>query len=326
MERLAIGTRKSKMAMTQTLDVIRRMKEAWPEEALEIDVADMETRGDIDQTSKLAKHGGKGGAFVEGIRGGLRDGSIRLAMHSLKDLPGNEETPGVVIGAYLPRDGAEDALVMRPDHDVSTFLASKGEGYSVGTNSVRRAAQLRALFPAINVIHFRGAADTRVHKLDNKLGQNLPSGEQTVPADVLIMAKSGLERVGLAERISHSFSIDQILPAATQGIVAVECADTDWRARELLAKINDKAAEHAAMAEREVLWVLDGHCNSPIAAYSHINGQSMRIRAQVFSLDGTRVVEGSITGDAARPREVGRALGLKLLADGAGELIEESSE
>ncbi|MEM9287615.1 MAG: hydroxymethylbilane synthase [Pseudomonadota bacterium] len=324
MERLAIGTRKSKMAMAQTHDIIRRIEAAWPE--VKIDVADMETRGDQDQESKLLKHGGKGGAFVESIRDGLRDGTIRLAMHSLKDVPGNEETPGVVIGAYLPRDGAEDALVVRPDHDVQDFLKSDGQGYKVGTNSVRRAAQLKLLYPALEVLHYRGAADTRVHKLDNQIGQNLPGGGQTAPADVLIMAKSGLERVSLADRIAHVYSVDDILPAATQGIVAVECPAQDWRAREILAKINDAAAECAALAEREVLWVLDGHCNSPMAAHAKIAGETLDIRAQVFSLDGARVVEASTRGDASKPREVGRELGLTLLEKGAGALIKESRE
>lgn len=324
MERLVIGTRKSTMAMAQTKDVIRRIKGAWS--SVEIDIADLEPRGDLDQTSKLDKHGGKGGAFVEGIREGLRDGTMRLAMHSLKDVPGNEETPGVVIGAYLPRDGAEDALVFRPGQDVKTFLSSDGAGYRVGTNSVRRGAQLRMLYPAIEIIHFRGAADTRIHKLDNHIGQNLPGGGQTEPADLLIMAKSGLERVGLAERISHVFSTDEILPAATQGIVAIECPDKDWRAREILAKINNEQAEREAMAEREVLWVLDGHCNSPIAALAKTDGDEMTIRAQVFSLDGAQVVEDTITGHSTRPREAGRELGLKLLAQGAGEIIEGSRE
>jgi len=322
MERLAIGTRKSKMAMAQTLDIIDRIKAAWPD--VEIDIADMETRGDTDQTSKLATHGGKGGAFVESIRAGLRDGTIRLAMHSLKDVPGNEETPGVVIGAYLTRDGAQDALVMPPGVDVDAFLKSDGSGYRVGTNSVRRAAQLRLIYPAIEVIHFRGAADTRIHKLDNRIGQNLSDGGQTPPADLLLMAKSGLERVDMADRISHVFPIDDLLPAATQGIVAVECGEQDWRAREILAKINDPAAERAAMAEREVLWMLDGHCNSPMAAFASENSGQMTIRAQVFSLDGSQVVEGSASGDAHRPRELGRQLGLQLLADGAGALIEAS--
>lgn len=322
MERLAIGTRKSKMAMAQTLDIIARIKTAWPD--VEIDIADMATRGDTDQTSKLATHGGKGGAFVESIRAGLRSGAIRLAMHSLKDVPSNEETPGVVIGAYLPRDGAQDALVMPLDRDVDAFLNSDGTGYRVGTNAVRRAAQLRQMYPGIEVIHFRGAADTRIHKLDNRIGQNLTDGGQTPPADLLLMAKSGLERVGMADRISHVFSIDDILPAATQGIVAVECAEHDWRAREILQKINDPAAERAALAEREVLWVLDGHCNSPMAAFASETGGEMSIRAQVFNLHGTEIVEGQASGDAARPRELGRQLGLTLLAKGAGALIEEA--
>ena len=133
-------------------------------------------------------------------------GKLHAAMHSLKDMPGNEDTPGLVIGATLTRDPPTDALVLRPGVSLEDIRRSRGKGFKIGTNAVRRAAYVRRLFPEIEVIHFRGAADTRVRKLDNREMQRLPGGGEVGPADALIMARSGLERVGLADRIAHEFS------------------------------------------------------------------------------------------------------------------------
>src|SRR6202034_3960362 len=197
--------------------------------------------GDSDQVGKLLPHGGKGGAFVAEIRRAVISGQLHAAMHSLKDMPGNEDTPGLVIGATLSRDAATDALVLRAGLSLEDIRRSRGKGFKIGTNAVRRAAYARRLFPEIEVIHYRGAADTRVRKLDAGEMQRLPDGGEVGPADALIMARSGLERVGLAGRIAHQFPIAEMLPAAGQGIVAVECAAKDWRTREILSLIDDAA-------------------------------------------------------------------------------------
>ena len=136
------------------------------------------------------------------------------------------------------------------------------------------------------------------------------------------MARSGLERVGLASRIVRDFSPQEMLPAAGQGIVAVECATNDWVTRRYLSLIDDPAAHLACDAEREVLWVLNGHCNSPIAGYAVINGGEMSLTASVLDETGERFIEVTRMGPADRPRELGRAVGLDLLDKGAAELIE----
>src|ERR1700712_1897861 len=133
-------------------------------------------------------------------------------MHSLKDMPGNEDTPGLVIGATLARDPPGDALVLRKGVSIDDLKRTSGKGFKIGTNAVRRAAYVRRLFPEIEVIHYRGAADTRVRKLDNNEMQRLPGGGEVGPADALIMARSGLERVGLAGRIAYEFSNRGTLP------------------------------------------------------------------------------------------------------------------
>jgi hydroxymethylbilane synthase len=324
--RFRIGTRKSAMALAQTEEIARRLKAGIA--GIEVEIVKFETTGDIDQTGKLLPHGGKGGAFVAQIREAVLAGKLDAAMHSLKDMPGNEDTPGLVIGATLSRDPPTDALVLRPGLSLADFRAAgasgSGKRFKVGTNAVRRAAYARRLFPAVEVIHYRGAADTRVRKLDAGEKQRLPDGGAVGPADALIMARSGLERVGLGGRIAYEFSVREMLPAVGQGIVAVECATGDFETRRLLATIDDGTAHACADAEREVLWVLNGHCNSPIASFAEIQGGKMSLTASVLDHAGSRIIEASRSGAANRPRELGRAVALELLAQGAADIIERS--
>src|SRR6201990_1621861 len=150
-ERLRIGTRKSVMALAQTEEIARRLKA----KGVEVEIVKFETTGDIDQTGKLLPHGGKGGAFVAQIREAVLAGNLHAAMHSLKDMPGNEDTPGLVIGATLSRDPPGDVLVLRPGLLFDEFRAARGSGFKVGTNAVRRAAYARRLFPEVKIIHYR---------------------------------------------------------------------------------------------------------------------------------------------------------------------------
>jgi hydroxymethylbilane synthase len=320
--RLRIGTRKSAMALAQTQEIARRLSVTAPD--VDVEIVRFETSGDQDQIGKLLPHGGKGGAFVAEIRSAVLSGELHAAMHSLKDMPGNEDTPGLVIGATLTRDSPADALVLRPGLSIDDLRRSRGKGFKIGTNAVRRAAYARRLFPQVEVIHYRGAADTRVRKLDNLQMQRLADGGEVGPADALIMARSGLERVGLASRIAYEFSMQEMLPAAGQGIVAVECAIDDWQTRRILSGIDDPAAHASADAEREVLWILNGHCNSPIAGFSTIEGAQMSLTASVLDEAGDLFIEASRTGLANRPRELGRAVGLELLEKGAAEIIARS--
>src|SRR6202007_2844490 len=286
--------RKSTMALAQTEEIARRLTAAVP--GLAVEIVKFETTGDIDQAGKLLPHGGKGGAFVAQIREAVLAGKLHAAMHSLKDMPGNEDTPGLVIGATLSRDPPGDVLVLRPGLSFDEFARARGKGFKIGTNAVRRAAYARRLFPDVGLIEYRGSADTRVRKLDAGEKQKLPDGGAVGPADALIMARSGLERVGLAARIAYEFSVTEMLPAVGQGIVAVECAAADWQTRTLLSRIDDATAHACADAEREVLWVLNGHCNSPIAGFAEINGAEMSLRASVLDLSGGTILEASRKG------------------------------
>src|SRR6478609_7871052 len=150
---MRIGTRKSAMALAQTEEIARRLTAAVPD--IDVEIVKFETTGDADQTGKLLQHGGKGGAFVAEIRRAVLSGELQAAMHSLKDMPGNEDTPGLVIGATLARDPPGDALVLRPGLSLETFRSARGKGFKVGTNAVRRAAYVRRLFPDAEIIHYR---------------------------------------------------------------------------------------------------------------------------------------------------------------------------
>jgi len=309
------------MAMAQTKQIVAQMHTAAP--GVETEIVSFKTHGDQDQISKLDRHGGKGGAFVEEIRAAMREGKLQAAMHSLKDVPGDEESPGLVLAAYLKREAIEDALVLRSDHTLEAYEAVRGRGFKIGTNSVRRAAFLKRIYPSCDVIHYRGAADTRIRKLEDRAMQKLPDGGEVGPADGLVMARSGLERVGLSQHITKVMSPDDMLPAIGQGIVTVECVETDWETRGLLMKVDDPDTRICALAEREVLWVLNGHCNTPIAGRAVVDGKTIKLNAAVLSLDAATLIEASVEGDARRPRELGREVGLRLLEQGAAKLINE---
>jgi len=311
------------MALAQTNEVARRLKEINPD--ISIEIVTLDTKGDQDQKSKLDRHGGKGGAFISEIREALIQKQVHAVMHSLKDMPGNEETLGFVIAAYLPRESPADVLLIRQDLSFDTFKEKQGAGFKVGTNAVRRAAYIHRLFPKAEVIHYRGAADTRVRKLDTNALQHLPDGGEVGPADVLVMAKSGLTRVNLLHRAVYEFPIEDMLPAVGQGIVALECMETDWNVRECLAHLDDPVSRSCALAEREVLWVLNGHCNSPIAGYAtFVDATNILLMAEVISEKGDKLIKSVKTGLANRPREIGREVGFDLLKNGANEIIEGS--
>lgn len=320
---MKIGTRSSTMALAQTNEVIAQLKSVAP--ALATQIVNFKPQGDVDQSAKLDRYGGKGGAFVAEIRQAMRDGKLDAAMHSLKDVPGDEEAAGLVFGAYLKREAIEDALVLRPDYTLRDFENKKGTGFKIGTDSVRRGAYLKRLYPECEIIHFRGAADTRLRKLDDRVMQKLPDGGEVGPADALVMAKSGLVRVGFGARISKTFSPDEMLPAIGQGIVTVECAHSDWKTREHLALIDHHETRLCALAERETLWILNGQCNTPIAGNAKLERDQLTLKAAVLSLDGETLIDVTVMGSANKPRELGRDAGLALLAKGAAALIDPAS-
>lgn len=314
--KLLIGTRRSTMALSQT----NRLCKALDAVGVKALPAPKDTSGDLDQTSKLIRIGGKGGAFVDQLRENLREDRIQAIMHSLKDVPGNEEALKLLFGCYLPREDVTDSLVLRQGLSLDEFENS-GKPMRIGTGSLRRIAFLKKLYPQATFHHFRGATDTRVEKLDKGLGQKRPDQSTDEPVDALVLSTAGLARVGLAHRVVRTFSVKEVLPAACQGIVVAECRADDWNTLDALSKVDDITSRLCAEAEREVLWLLNGHCNSAIAAYAQVQGESLILIAAVGRSAEYQV---EFKGPKNLPREIGRAVASVLIEQGARKMIDSN--
>lgn len=301
--RFTVGTRGSLLARTQTGWVLDRLRELHP--GLECDTRLIVTSGDRFTDAALAAVGGKG-LFVREIEDELLAGRIDLAVHSMKDLPG-ELPAGLTLGAVPVREDPRDAWVSRGGHTVDTLPA----GSRVGSTSLRRVAQILANRPDLQVGPLRGNIDTRLRKV----------ADGTV--DATLLAVAGLNRAGFADRITAILEPDRMVPAAGQGALAVECRADDARVLELLSRFADPAATAEAAAERRVVARLGGSCNAPIgvnAATDRAAGR-MTLRAIVLSPDGRRSVRAEQSGPAADATALADEVYERLVADGARELL-----
>jgi hydroxymethylbilane synthase len=318
---LKIGTRGSQMALAQTEMIGNALRAAHP--GLEVAKLQRETRGDRDDLSRLGQHGGKGGAFVQELRSLMKTGQVDMLMHCLKDLPGNgeyyETEAEFRIGTFLPREDPRDALVVALGRDVTKVL----EGVVIGTNAVRRRAYIRHHYRGIHVVHYRGKVDSRVEHLDTGGIQQLPYGGSAGPVDALVLAKSELERIGLGNRLSKVFAIDEMCPAVGQGVIIVEFVAANDRVAKYLSSINHSPTEQCSSAERAMLRRLGGHCNSPIAGHAWIKDGRLFLRGVVISPDGPHVIEVEDSTELAGPEELGDRLGKRLNAKGARYIIDE---
>lgn len=308
---IRIGTRGSVLARLQTEMVAQALRLAWPGVVTTSVV--ITTTGDAVQDRPLTAIGGKG-LFTAELEAALRDGGIDFAVHSLKDLP-SEPSPGLVLGAILAREDERDALVSRGGHT----LAGLPDGAVVGTGSLRRGAQVRALRPDLRIEDLRGNVDTRMRKaLD-------PDGMY----DAVVVAAAALARLNRLADASQLLDADVLMPAPGQGALAVQCRDED-ESRGLLAPLHDMATAAATAAERAFLEGLGGGCAVPIAAHGSLNaGGLLTLRGRVCSLDGERRidVEETVRGvkgvpiSASQARELGLRLARKALDLGAGEIL-----
>lgn len=279
---IIIGSRESRLAVAQTQLVIDELRRINPE--LEIRLLTLKTTGDKILNRTLEEIGGKG-LFVRELDEALLDGRIDLAVHSLKDLP-MELHPDLPLAALPRRGDPRDALVFPAAGEQSLHV--------VGTSSARRRLQAASLYPGAAFQPVRGNINTRLSKLDG--------GEYSA----LILAAAGLVRAGLANRISRLFAPEEILPAAGQGILAVQCRkDFD---RGLLTPLNHRETELAALAERSFVRALDGRCTSPAAAYAEVWGNELRITGFYADPEGSFQLRGTLTGQV----EEAEALGVRL--------------
>lgn len=293
---LTIGTRGSPLALAQAHETRARLLAAHPgldEGAIAIRV--IKTTGDAILDRELAEAGGKG-LFTKEIEEALLDGSIDLAVHSMKDMP-TQLPPGLTMAAYLPREDVRDVLLAtRP-----TALADLPRGATVGTSSLRRRAFLLARRPDLQVATFRGNVQTRMRKLE----------EGVVAATFLALA--GLHRLQLQPPGMQVLSTDEMLPAVAQGAIGIEAREHDARVRGYLAPLDDADTRQRVEAERTLLALLDGSCRTPIGALAELDGRGgMRFRAAVARPDGTGLQEVERTGAAADGIAMGRDAGSDL--------------
>ncbi len=296
---LTIGSRGSQLALWQANWVKGRLEELGYECRIEI----IRTTGDKIQDVPLAKVGTKG-LFTKEIEEALLAGTIDLAVHSLKDLP-TVLPEGLTLAAIPEREDVRDALV-------GARLADLAPGARVGTSSLRRAAQLRAMRPDLKVETIRGNVDTRLRKLDE--GQY----------DAILLAAAGLRRLGWAARIAELLEAHAMCPAVGQGALAIETRDDGGEGWTACRRLNHEPTEVAVTAERAVLATLGGGCQVPIGAHAvlHEDGR-MHLRGVVISPDGGKLIRREAEGATAAAAAMGRALAEDLLAGGGREILDE---
>jgi hydroxymethylbilane synthase len=299
---LRLGTRRSALATTQSIWVADRLRALGHE----VELVEITTAGDRDRTTPLASLGGTG-VFVSALRDALRDGTVDLAVHSLKDLPTTSEDDLLVAG--IPqREDPRDALVARDGLTLGELPA----GSTVGTGSPRRRAQLEALGLGLELRELRGNVDTRLAKVTD--------GE----LDAVVLAQAGLARLARTSVVTEVLDPIQMLPAPGQGALAIEVRAADTATRDAVAALDDAETRACVTAERAVLAELEAGCSAPIGALAEIvlgdDGDELSLRAVVASPDGTGELRRSATGLPADAERVGRALARLLIEDGAADL------
>jgi len=300
---LRLGTRRSALATTQSSWVADQLRALGHE----VELVEVSTEGDRDQTTPLAQLGGTG-VFVSALRAALVDGRVDLAVHSLKDLPTTPD-PDTVVAAIPVREDPRDALVARDGLTLGELPA----GSMVGTGSPRRRAQLEALGLGLVVTGLRGNVDTRMRQVT----------EGTL--DAVVLAAAGLRRLGRIDAVSELLDPIQMLPAPGQGALAVEVRADDAHTASLVAVLDDHDTRACTTAERALLAELEAGCSAPVGALAEVvegfDGPELSLRAVVTTPDGTADLRRSLVGDPATPADLGRRLARLLLEDGAAELM-----
>jgi hydroxymethylbilane synthase len=299
---LRIATRKSQLALWQAEHVAALLRRAHP--GLEVELVPIVTQGDRIQDRTLAAIGGKG-LFIKELEVALEEQRADIAVHSMKDLPG-DLPEGLTIAAVLERADARDALLT-----VSAGgLEDLPRGARVGTSSLRRQAQLLAARPDLKVETLRGNVDTRLRRLD--------AGD----LDAIVLACAGLIRLGLESRITARLDPKICLPAVAQGVIGIECRGADSRTLERVAVLNHQDTRIVMDAERAFAHRLGGSCQSPIAAHARLEGQRLRLEGLVAEPDGSRLLRDTLSGGIDDPAGLGARLAERILAAGAGPLLE----
>ena len=298
---IRIATRKSALALWQAehaADLLRPLPEVDS-----VELVPLSTRGDEILDKSLQKIGGKG-LFIKELEIAMQAGEADIAVHSMKDVPA-EMPEGFCLAAVLERANHADALV----GGAGRVFDELPQGALIGSSSLRRQAQLKLMRPDLEIKPLRGNVNTRLAKLDN--------GE----FDAIILAAAGLERLGLQHYITQQFAPEQMLPAAAQGVIGIECLESRAELRAVLETLNHGPTARTTAAERAIARTLEANCQSPVATYAVIAGAEMSVTALVALPDGSDSIRDSVQGPVEDAEQLGIGLAENLLAQGAGKLL-----
>lgn len=299
---LKIATRQSPLALWQANYVKDSLQQLYPD--LTVELVPMVTKGDVILDSPLAKIGGKG-LFVKELENALLNKEADIAVHSMKDVP-MQFPEGLGLAVICKREDPRDAFV---SNSYRTF-AELPQGAVVGTSSLRRQCQLKALRPDLDIRSLRGNVGTRLSKLDN--------GDY----DAIILASAGLIRLGLAERIASFIEVEQSLPAAGQGAVGIECRTDDVQVKQLLAPLADAETTCCVLAERAMNNRLQGGCQVPIGGYAVLQQGQLYLRALVGDVDGSQIIRAEGKSAVENADVLGVQIAEQLLAQGADKILQ----
>ena len=297
MIKITIGARGSKLSLAY----VEKVKELLLQENKElkeenINFKAIKTSGDINQNIRLSEIGGKN-LFCKEIEEKLISNDIDIAVHSLKDME-SIENDNLVIGAYIKRNDFRDVIISNKIKDKEDL---KGK-IVIGSSSRRRELQLKKINQNISVVNIRGNIDTRIKKLDKE------------KLDGIILAAAGVKSLNLNNKISISFEIEEVLPAVGQGVIAVQCKKNDEKVKSFLKNINDVETELCAKAERKMLQVIGGDCETAIGGLAVIDNKNLKLKAQLFSDSGSESFEHVLTGKDIDAINIGKVMGEKLLS------------
>lgn len=302
MTTVRIATRKSALALWQAEYVKAELLRHHPQ--LNVELVPMSTQGDKILDTPLAKIGGKG-LFVKELEQAMLDGRADIAVHSMKDVP-VDFPPGLMLHTICPRENPQDAFVSNQFNSLDELP----QGAVVGTSSLRRQCQLKALRPDLTVRDLRGNVNTRLTKLDN--------GEFAA----IILAAAGLIRLGFEARIASLLPVELSLPANGQGAVGIECRSDDLAIQQLLAPLEHAATRSCVLAERAMNRKLQGGCQVPIGAFAVIEADTLWLRGLVGAVDGSEIIRHQLRGPVAQAEQLGTALAEHMLAQGADRILQ----
>ena len=296
-DKIIIGTRGSQLAQIYTEKVINHLKKI---SSTHIETKKIVTSGDENQKDRLSNIGGKG-LFSKKIEIELINNNIDIAVHALKDMP-SIETEGLITNFYLKRNSPNEIFI---SNDNINFLDLKPNSI-IGTSSYRREYQLKSIRSDLDYKLIRGNVDTRIKKLEN--------GDY----DAILLSKAGIEALGLTNKITHEFNTEELIPCAGQGIIAIQCRENDQEIINILEKINDDQSRIIANAERKILKILEGDCDTAVGVYAKIDKDLVNIKAELFSVDGKQRFFVEESENKTMVKDLSIKIGEKLKSESKG--------